>query len=263
MKLLIYIIFAFIFTMCTSNSPQMEMPEKEKEIIIQNDSVTLFIGTVTNQEVCSKSIAEYRKITTYVTDKQYQSNQYIYFPDGDLLNEIAPTIDKMIYDGTIEPINLIGIHPKRRFPEYVKLKKYNRTFHEHLEFFTSEIPQFIEVDSKNVQRHIAGFSNGADFANYIGINKPKWSKTVFAMSGVAYFPYDDGTIFKYHQYPVFYLSSGKLEELSAKNRLLQLKLEELGATVQYQEHNGDHDYEIWKQMLFKHIEKQFNKCNEV
>jgi len=216
-------------------------------------------GRLETIELFSNSLNQKRDITIY-TPKQGNSNKILYFTDGTIVADIAKSISPLIDYDIIQPIVLVGIHSdyEYRYQEYVKNENYQELFENHFEFFTTEVPNFLEKKGTFTLRYLFGFSNGADFCNYIGIHFPEWTTKIMALSGVAYFP---PTIDKKEnniEYPDFILSSGIDENLSAKNLQLKKNLDQKGANVTYEEHEGGHEYKIWKERIVDFIVGEFN-----
>lgn len=261
MKVLLSILSICIISACTHVDSHVYIA-KVASPIPDKDDQDFTVGSFKIISYCSKKNIDYRKISTYFPNKNYESDIYIYFPDGGNLHDIALDIDKLIYESSIRPINLIGVYPKERFQEYVYNDKYSQVFNDHFQLFTDEIPNKFEAKSSLIKRHIIGFSNGADFANYVGIHKPDWIESVVAMSGVAYFP----DLLKVSDsievtYPNFYLTSGSEESLEYSNTKFQKALLSKGATVHYQQFQGGHQYELWKNQLIQHIVSHFGMCS--
>lgn len=240
--------------------------DKVFRIKMENASMVYSLnGQLKSSIIESEYLNQEREITIYKPVKS-KSNIYLYMTDGNSLFDIANSVDTLIKSQIIKPINLVGIHSHKdnRFKEYVKNVENEDYFNSHLDFFSLEVPQFVEQKEKNVEidRYLIGFSNGADFANYIGINKPNWAKKIISMSGVAYFPKTTKEINLEIGYPEFILSSGVDEKLSNKNNRLINTLNELGAQVTYEEYDGGHEYEIWKQRFLNFVQDEFKQIEK-
>lgn len=220
-------------------------------------------GQLETIQLFSNSLNQKRDLTVF-TPKEGNSNKILYFTDGTIVADIAKSISPLIDYEVIQPIVLVGIHSdyEYRSQEYVKYDDYQELFENHFEFFTNEVPNFLEKEGTITLRYLFGFSNGADFCNYIGIHYPEWTTKIMAMSGVAYFP---TTVDKKEiniKYPDFILSSGIDENLSAKNLQLKENLTQIGASVNYEEHQGGHEYKIWKERILDFIVEEFNTNNQ-
>jgi len=219
-------------------------------------------GQLSTIELYSDSLAQNRMITTYVPNT-HTTDIYFYLTDGSVVKDLASKVNELIVAQQIVPIKLIGINSdiENRHAEYIYSKNPDELFYSHLYFFSEEVPKVVERNSdiSSTKRYLFGFSNGADFCNYMGVHKPEWVHAVLSMSGVAYFPIDL-VQHKIHgkAYPNFILSSGIEENLFHKNSYLKKQLEELGAEVIYEEHNGGHEYVIWKQRFIDYIKKEFS-----
>lgn len=228
---------------------QMNQVSDEESLHGQLETIQLFSNTL-----------QQNRYLTIFTPKNNDANKILYFTDGSIVADIAKSINALIENDCIHPIVLVGIHSdyEFRFQEYVKNEVHLERFENHLQFFTKEVPKYLEKKETNTLRYLFGYSNGADFCNYIGIHFPEWSIKIMAMSGVAYFP---STIKKNKiiiEYPEFILSSGIEENLSTKNQQLKEKLNEIGINVTYEEHQGGHEYKIWKERILDFIEEEFN-----
>jgi len=213
-------------------------------------------------EIESQYLDQVRQLTIYKPKHDSITDIYFYMTDGIVVRDIAESVDKLIQENKIIPINLIGVNAdyEDRYKEYIKQDENALHFENHLNFFLSEVPRLMEQKNYDysINRYLFGFSNGADFCNYIGVNRPSWASKIISMSGVAYFPSDP--IAGDHEaieYPEFILSSGMEEELSIRNNNFMKGLKKLGAEVCYTEHVGGHEYEIWKKRILDFIEEEF------
>jgi len=216
-------------------------------------------GQLETIELFSNSLNQNRDLTVF-TPKEGNSNKILYFTDGIIVADIAKSISPLIDYDIIQPIVLVGVHSdyEYRSQEYVKYDDYKELFENHFEFFTNEVPNFLEKKGTTISRYLFGFSNGADFCNYIGIHYPEWTTKIIAMSGVAYFPIMIDKKEINIEYPDFILSSGIDENLSAKNLQLKENLNQTGAGATYEEHQGGHEYKIWKERIIDFIVWEFN-----
>ena len=217
-------------------------------------------GQLKTVQLFSTSLNQQRDLTIYQPQGSI-SNKIIYFTDGAIVEDIARTIHPSIINNELESVQLVGIHSdyEYRFQEYVKNAKSKKRFLEHLQFFTHEVPEFIEKETSNTERYLIGFSNGADFCNYLGIYKSDWMNKILALSGVAYFPSTIRSEKRSNIYPEFVITSGTEEELHNKNLQLKRILRELGADVMYQEFEGGHEYKIWRNIIINFIKDEFGK----
>ena len=217
-------------------------------------------GQLKTVQLFSTSLNQQRDLTIY-KPKSSTSNKIIYFTDGEIVETIARTIHPVIMNQQLEPIQLVGIHSdyEFRFQEYVENTKSEKRFIKHIQFFTAEVPDFIEKEITNTERYLIGFSNGADYCNYLGIHKPNWMKKILALSGVAYFPPTIEKESRSNVYPEFVITSGTEEELKNRNLSLKRTLNDLGAEVIYEEFEGGHEYKIWKSIIVNFIKKEFGE----
>ncbi len=216
-------------------------------------------GQLRTIDIFSESLGQKRHITTYIPSN-IETRKIIYLTDGSIVDDIAREIHPLIMCDEIQPVRLIGIHSdyEYRSQEYIRNEKTIRRFENHLKFFTEEVPNAIEEDNSLTSRYLIGFSNGADYCNFLGANKPKWANKILALSGVAYFPstiINDTNV----KYPIFHIYSGTHEELEYKNLQLKQRLSELGAEVFYEEFIGGHDYKMWKEIILQFIIEEFRK----
>ncbi len=237
----------------------LEVREKMNEVAY----VESLDGQLDAIEIESQYLDQARKLTIYKPKHDSISDIYFYMTDGIVVKDIAESINKLIQEDIIIPINLIGINADYgdRYKEYIKQDEDALHFDNHLIFFLNEVPALVEEkrDDASINRYLFGFSNGADFCNYIGVNHPNWARKIVAMSGVAYFPQD--LIPRTNEdiaYPEFILSSGVYEELSNRNHNFKSELELIGAEVTYTEHPGGHEYDIWKERLLDFIKEEFS-----
>ena len=221
-------------------------------------------GQLRTLSVVGSNSKEERRVTVYTPNSFNKSNIYIYMTDGAFAEGIMRSVNRLINNNEIIPINIIGVHsdPENRFREYVLNDNYQDVFNNHLNLFLEEVPKKVETEiiDTTVERYLFGYSNGADFCNFIGIHYPTWAKTILAMSGVAYFPKQINDLTLEEQLPEFVLSSGIEEELNFKNEYLAKQLKKLGAKVIYTEHTGGHEYKIWEERFIDFVLEKFNTC---
>ena len=240
-----------------STKEDLEVRQKMKAVNLENN----LDGRLSSYPFYSQHLGQERTLTTYIPKSAYPINTYFYLTDGTFVKYLAPKIDSLIQSKLITPIKLIGINCDRtnRQKEYIYKDASAELFKKHLAFFTQEVPDSLENQSypNKTQRHLFGYSNGADFCKHIGINYPEWAETIIAMSSVAYFPNLTNFERDNVSYPKFYFSSGKFEELANRNLFLKTDLEKLGACVSYEKHPGDHELTIWRDRFVEHLLNNF------
>ena len=212
-------------------------------------------------ELDSRFLKEKRKLTIYTPTEESRDIPIIYLTDGQVLEYYAPYIDKLISEEKINPIKVIGLHSssKNRFSEYIDIGSME--FKNHEGFYYQEVLNKIENEIQDWQgrRYIYGFSNGAAFCMYAGLNYPEMFEEIIAFSTACNISeMTTPEYFRFSKYPSFYLGSGRYEKFKDNKIFLRiLKSKEI--EVSYKEFISGHDYNVWKFEFLEYLLKRFGK----
>lgn len=224
-------------------------------------------GSVATKLMTSEFIAE-REITVYTPKDLADDIPHIYIVDGSSVNGYAPYVDHLISTNRIIPIKLIGIHSSSiaRYEEYVKGGDDNELFTNHEKFVFKEVinAQEKEIENWKGKRYMYGFSNGAAFSMYSGLNHPDLFEEIIAFSTADYIsPFAqmmNPIKFKFAQYPTFYLGAGKYETSIYDDNLRFLKkMKDNNLNFEFKEFIAGHDYNVWRIEFLQYIENRFKK----
>ncbi|MCB0628587.1 MAG: alpha/beta hydrolase-fold protein [Saprospiraceae bacterium] len=222
-------------------------------------------GTLLDSSITSKFLEEKRGLTIYYPEKISPETPIIYLTDGSEVNAYAPFVDHLITTGTIKPVILVGVHASRenRYFEYVNNGIKEDIFERHRDFFFQEVIPEIEngLGNWHGSRYIYGFSNGAAFGMYAGLNHPDLFEEVIAFSTVDYIPERLRTIsFDYEHYPAFYMRAGRYEEdVFRENTQFVKKMIDHHIEVDFGEFISGHDYYVWQVGFLEYLTAEFGK----
>jgi enterochelin esterase-like enzyme len=235
---------------------------REENYITNKD----FKGKIITKLISSKYLLEEREITVYTPEKVSTKIPHIYITDGQVVKSYAPYIDFLISTNKIEPIKLIGIHSSisNRHQEYVIGNENNELFKRHHDFVFKEVIDSIEnkIDNWKGERYLFGFSNGAAFCIYAGLNNPTVFKEIIAFSTSDYispFAQSINSIeFKFEHYPIFYIGAGKFEESIFKDNIeFSEVMKNNGIQFNFKIFNSGHDYNVWRIEFLNYIKEHF------
>lgn len=149
---------------------------------IDPGTVTTLKGRLETIEINSANLGETRKVTIYTPVAPSPTGGYpvVYIADGMSLASFAPRVEKMIDDGKISPVLLVGMWASNRQPdathrfdgrsnEYIPDPHFDPTsFAHHEEFVLKEVMPLAEskyhASSYRDRRLTYGYSNGASWA---------------------------------------------------------------------------------------------------
>lgn len=222
---------------------------------------TELMGNLNTRDFYSTSLSENRKLTIYSPKDEKSNIPIIYLTDGQVVEYYAPYIDWLISEQIIMPIKLVGVHSSKiiRYAEYVNHGLSEIEFSKHKCFFLEEVLEEIEGDIKEWtgKRYIYGFSNGAAFCMYAGINHPEIFEEVVAFSTGGYKAgYNGQNEFKYQSYPKFYLGQGKYESFK-DNQISMSSLKFNNIDVEFKEFGSGHDYNVWRIEFIEYLKNRF------
>jgi len=224
---------------------------------------TKLLGTLTDLELNSDFLKESRTLTIYNPKEVNMDIPIIYLTDGSNVKAYAEYVDKMISEGKIKPIKLVGVHSsyENRYSEYVDNGLENDFFKLHEDFFYKEVLNDVESKILNWKgkRYAYGVSNGAAFCMHAGINHPEMFEEIIAFSTADYISEFTKPIeFNYDDYPKFYMGAGRYEEsIFRDNNKFVPKLKAEKIDVEFKEFISGHDYNVWKYEFLTYLEMRF------
>jgi len=215
-------------------------------------------------QIQSEYLGEERQLTIYTPDQVSPNTPIIYMTDGMVAGGYAGYVDKLIADEKIVPIILAGVQAsgQNRFYEYVNMGLPNQQFDNHEQFFYEEVFPTVENRIRNWEgkRYIYGFSNGAAFGMYAGINHPTFFEEVIAFSTAGYISgFIKPVEFRFDAYPSFIMGAGRYEEsIFQNNKQFVEKLKNENIEVDFEEFIAGHDYYTWMIGFFEYISEEFS-----
>jgi enterochelin esterase-like enzyme len=219
------------------------------------------VGNLNTRDFYSPSLSANRQLTIYSPKGEKSNIPIIYLTDGQVVEYYAPYIDKLISEDIILPIKLVGVHSSKmvRYAEYVNHGRGELEFTKHNSFLLKEVLEDIESNIKEWagKRYIYGFSNGAAFCMYAGINYPDVFEEVVAFSTGGYKAgYNDQNEFEHQSYPKFYLGEGKYENFK-DNQISISALINNNIEVEFKEFSSGHDYNVWRIEFIEYLKNRF------
>lgn len=220
-------------------------------------------GKIIRKDIESKYLDESRRLSIYYPPKYDINVPVFYLTDGSIIDEYAKYVDALISSKIIKPIILIGVHSSKehRYEEYVEGFENNSYFIKHKDFFIKEVLKSVEQEIENWcgKRYIYGFSNGAAFCMYMGINHPDLFKEVISFSTADYISEFNKPIeFNFKKYPKFYMGAGKFEEsIYNDNKKFSSKMQNQNINVQFKTFISGHDFNVWRYEFLEHILREF------
>lgn len=217
-------------------------------------------GKVVEDSVESIYLWESRGVTIYYPLAISDNTPIIYFTDGSVVADYAPYVDELIKKKEIAPVILIGVHSstENRYQEYVNHGIDNELFIKHESFFYEEVLPKYEQENWKGKRYLYGFSNGAAFGMYNGINHPAKFEKIIAYSTADYVSEMISPIeFKFDEYPVFIMGAGRYEEsIFNDNTAFVEKMKANNIDVELKELISGHDSFVWKMEFLKFLEEE-------
>ncbi|MEM1219714.1 MAG: alpha/beta hydrolase-fold protein [Bacteroidota bacterium] len=229
---------------------------------IQADSM---VGRLETNRVESQFLEEARDITIYTPIDQNEETPIFYLTDGSVVEVYAPYIDQLIQKKRIRPVKLVGIHSslENRYQEYVNNGIVNEYFKPHERFFYQEVLPKVEgeIPGWMGQRYAYGFSNGAAFCLYAGINHPDKFEEIVAFSTADYISeFVQPIEFNFAEYPSFYLGAGRYEDDIYENSVAFVpKMQKENIEVEFVTFIAGHDYNVWRYEFLEYLLDRFAK----
>lgn len=223
-------------------------------------------GELSTKYFSSEYLKEERELTVYIPKGMKTDTPHIFFTDGNAVEYYSPYVDELITSGEIKPIKLIGIHSSysNRYEEYVKQDNENEIFKNHENFVFNEILVYDEEDDQkwNGKRYMYGFSNGAAFCMYSGLNYPNTFEEIIAFSTVDYISSMAQSMnpirFDHNKYPKFYMGAGRYESRTFSDNIKFVKdMEDQKIQVEFKEFVAGHDYNTWRIEFLEYVVKRF------
>ncbi len=222
----------------------------------------LIKGKIISKDIASKYLGETRKVSIYYPPTYDRHVPIIYLTDGTIVGDYAGYIDTLIADKIIKPVILVGIHSSddHRYEEYVEGSDDNAYFTKHRDFFIEDVLKNSELEIKDWRgdRYMYGFSNGAAFCMYMGLNYPSLFKEVIAFSTADYISeYVKPIEFKFEKYPTFYMGAGKYEEEIYKDsEAFYAKMVDKDVKVRFKSFTSGHDFNVWKYEFLAYLQTE-------
>jgi len=219
---------------------------------------------VEHVQIKSEYLSEERQLTIYTPDSISANTPIIYMTDGVVTGMYAGYVDKLIAEKKIVPIILAGVHAsgQNRYQEYVNNGIPNQHFGKHEQFFYEEAVPAVEsrIDNWDGKRYIYGYSNGAAFCMYAGINHPDYFEEVIAFSTADYISeFIQPIEFRFNAYPEFIMGAGRYEEsFFQDNKRFVKKLKNKNIEVDFEEFVSGHDYYVWMIEFLEYITEEFS-----
>ena len=225
-------------------------------------------GSLRTNFIKSQFLNKERKITTYTPKNTNSDIPIIYFTDGGVVNRYAPYVDYLININRITPIKLVGIHPSlsSRYEEYIKGSLKNEIFDNHNQFVLNEV---LESSEKEIskwagKRYMYGFSNGAAYCMFSGINNPNMFEEIVAFSTTGYISAiaqkTNPIKFELTEYPNFYIGAGKYETNIFNDNLEFIKMmKKKDIQFNFKKFTAGHDYNTWLYEFLEYLEIRFGK----
>jgi len=220
---------------------------------------SLVMGTFWIDSTTCVHSTETRNISYYVPHVVPDKPTVLYFMDGQALSGYASRLDWLIYSEIVDPIILVGFHSNndKRYEEYVCTHEQSDVFDAHLDCFINEAiyksEESLALDS--VTRLLYGFSNGAAFAMYMGLNYQDLFQEIIAFSTADYISeYHGRIILDKENYPKFILGAGVYESSIYKDgRRFSTKMDDAGLDVEFSSFCSSHDSSTWIYEFFKYL----------
>lgn len=217
-------------------------------------------GKVLQDSVESIYLWKSREVSIYYPPTIGDDTPIIYFTDGSVVASYALYIDELIKQQKITPVILIGVHSstENRYQEYVNHGIDNELFLKHESFFYEEVLPKYEQENWKGKRYLYGFSNGAAFGMYNGINHPEKFEKIIAYSTADYISEMISPIeFKFDEYPAFIMGAGRYEEsIFNNNTAFVEKMKANNLPVSFKEFIAGHDSFVWKMEFLKFLEEE-------
>ncbi|WP_195570678.1 alpha/beta hydrolase [Paenibacillus sp. 1001270B_150601_E10] len=225
--------------------------------------------TVIKQDIACPLLPNGNRTVRVYLPPGYQeilSYPVVYCQDGEEFfnfGRIATIANKLIIDGDLDPFIIVGVDvdKKNRTNEYSPdesgFESYSRSF---LEDIVPEIEKLYPVRTDWTDIVLAGDSLAATVSMHIALKEPNKFRQIISLSG-AYYPASQTIIAAeqdlswLHAFMIVGLQETSYEtdrgtfdfvDLNRKTRQL---LEERGAHVYYEEHDGNHVWGFWQQHL--------------
>ncbi|NJL77134.1 MAG: hypothetical protein HC892_21085 [Saprospiraceae bacterium] len=228
------------------------------------DTLASIKGSVFNKKIESLYLGESRELTIYNPPKISSNTPIIYLTDGDIVNDYAKYVDALIDKNVITPIILVGAHASnvKRYEEYIKGAN-EIIFQKHLNFFLEEVMTSYEksILGWDGKRYMYGFSNGAAFCVYLGLEKPELFQDIIAYSTADYIREFIAPItLNYDNYPNFVMGAGRYEEsIFMDNSKFVSKLKNNNIEVDFKEFVSGHDSFTWEIEFLNYVVEEFKK----
>jgi enterochelin esterase family protein len=210
-------------------------------------------GRLEAVNVDSVNLGQKRGVTVYTPAQLPPPEGYavVYMAD-DAATVFAPIVEKLILDGQIRPVLLVGMQNggKARANEY--LPGLDTTaYARHEAFVLHEVMPLVEAhfhaSQRSEDRLTYGFSNGGAWALAFGTEHPELFHQVSAFA-VAGRP-DEISVPSEDEKQLFYLGAGAYDFLSIQTAGFCRKIRQTGLPCNYLTLYAGHDQAMWEQGL--------------
>lgn len=240
-------------------------------------------GKLKNEVLMSKFMKEERKVTIYLPKNYDTAKNYpvIYFADGNIVNEYAFYVEKLIDNKHIPPLVLVGIHAgetpekdkmnmakNKRTLEYLKgISKFipeadTTRFDKHLSFFCKEVKDYVsrKYKLKSKENLLYGFSNGSAFCLSASLSYPDLYSKVIALSIGWDLALEKEKVT--NKLPIYYLAAGQLEKDFYNTTKSCFKILETKNKKVFMQHPiSYHDDIMWREVFLNYLKLIFTKKN--
>jgi enterochelin esterase-like enzyme len=223
-------------------------------------------GKLVDTLVFSPALQANRGVSIYWPQSHDSGTPIVYCTDGTMVHGYAGYVDRLIMEGKIKPVIMVGVHSSdtHRHEEYVASSEEPSYFTKHERFFREEIiPNFeAGISGWHGNRYLYGFSNGAAFCMYEGIIKPKLFKSIIAYSTADYIS-EFGHSIDFNpaiKYPRFYMGAGRYEAgIFKDSQRFVKKMREHGVAVDFKEFVSGHDFQVWREEFLDWLKNEMEK----
>jgi enterochelin esterase-like enzyme len=209
----------------------------------------------------SRNLGQKRNITVYTPPSAPPEDGYpvVYMADNSV-EAFAQIVEKLISDGRIRPVLLVGIDNggEARGREYlpgIDQPAYER----HEAFVLDEVMSLVETrfhaSRKSSDRMTYGFSNGANWALSFGIRHRDMFDQVSAFAVAGSSKQDYG--FKAAQGQTLYLGAGAYDYFDKQTSAFCKQARQAGLSCHYLTIYSGHDPAMWEQGLIGALEGAF------
>ncbi len=236
----------------------------------------VLLGKTTRYALKSSAFGERRAVQVYEPVREGEEPlPVVYMTDGGAFDRYVGAVDRLIEQGRLAPLVLVGVHSggyrgsrellhstdfDYRALEYLGGLGDER-YTQHKRFLAEDVLPWVEqrhgASTERSARVLTGFSNGGAYAVTAGVEQSDLFGTVCAYS-VAFFLEDalaEAAAGK--ELPRFRLAAGTLEHFMRGTRSAEKVLQAAGAEVELRSYVAGHDPLLWKVALLEDLIELF------